>query len=630
MRKVYGRNVAVKGLDLSVRPGEIFGLVGPDGAGKTSTIQMLCSLSAPSGGNARVLGYDTVRRAEAVKEHIGYMSERFTLYSVLTVAENLDFFARLRRVPRLLAQERKRELLHFSRLEPFQGRQAQHLSGGMQKKLALCCCLIHEPEVIFLDEPTTGVDPVSRRDFWRILARFVSQGVTAVVSTPYMDEAERFGRVALIHQGGLIACDTPEALKAPLAGQLLEIRARPLEAAVLALKLQPEVREVQVFGDTVHVRVNNAAASQPALESALRAAGMPEVAARPIAPGLEDAFVSLLPPTEAGRAPVPRAISAPLSNGGPAVRVVSLVKRFDHFTAVDGVNFEVAKGEIFGFLGPNGSGKTTTIRLLTGLMIPSGGRAEVLGRDMSRFPHLVRQQVGYMSQRFSLFSRLTVSENIDFYGRLYGLNRLQLKERKAWVIAMAGLKGKERALPADLSGGWKQRLALGCAIIHGPEVVFLDEPTAGVDPLSRRFFWDLIQELAREGVTIFITTHYLDEAEHCHRIGLMHQGRLIALGSPGELKAKARGGLLELSSPDYSRAMETLSDSGLCRQVSFFGSKVHLVVDRAADALPGVRAALETAGVRVASLEPIPFTLEDVFISLVEEQEAAAPAGKGA
>jgi ABC-2 type transport system ATP-binding protein len=630
LRKVYGRNVAVKGLDLSVRPGEIFGLVGPDGAGKTSTLQMLCSLSTPSGGSARVLGHDTVRQGEAVKERIGYMSERFTLYAALTVGENLDFFARLRRVPRRLAAGRKRELLHFSRLEPFQDRQAQHLSGGMQKKLALCCCLIHEPAVIFLDEPTTGVDPLSRRDFWRILARFVSRGVTVVVSTPYMDEAERFQRVALIHQGEVVACDTPEALKAPLIGRLLEIRARPLEAAVALLRPQPEVREVQVFGDTVHVRVDDAPSSRPVLEGALRTAGLADAAARAIAPGLEDAFVSLLPASETERAPAPRAAAHPLSNGGPAIRVVELVKRFDQFTAVDGVNFEVRKGEIFGFLGPNGSGKTTTIRLLTGLMVPGAGLAEVLGRDMSRYPHLVRQQVGYMSQRFSLFPRLTVSENIEFYGRLYGLDRRQLKERKEWVIGMAGLKGKERALPADLSGGWKQRLALGCAIIHGPQVVFLDEPTAGVDPISRRFFWELIQELSREGTTLFITTHYLDEAEHCHRIGLMHQGRLIALGSPGELKAQAHGALLELTSPDYARALEALAGSALCRQVSFFGSKVHLVVDRAADALPGVRAVLGQAGLRVSSLEPIPFTLEDVFISLVEAQETAAPAGKGA
>jgi ABC-2 type transport system ATP-binding protein len=384
-----------------------------------------------------------------------------------------------------------------------------------------------------------------------------------------------------------------------------------------------------VFGDTVHVRVADAAESRPVLEDALHAAGLPDAAARPVAPGLEDAFVALLPPADAERTAAPRAVTVPLTNGGPAVRVVELVKRFDRFTAVDGINFEVRRGEIFGFLGPNGSGKTTTIRLLLGLMLPTAGLAEVLGRDMARYPHLVRQQVGYMSQRFSLFPRLTVSENIDFYGRLYGLDRHQLRERKAWVIAMAGLKGKERALPADLSGGWKQRLALGCAIIHGPQVVFLDEPTAGVDPLSRRFFWDLIQELSREGTTIFITTHYLDEAEHCHRIGLMHQGRLIALGSPGELKARAGGELVELSTPDYSRAMEALAGSGLCRQVSFFGSKVHLVVDRAADALPGVRRALGQAGVRVGALEPIPFTLEDVFISLVEEREAAS-AGKGA
>jgi ABC-2 type transport system ATP-binding protein len=627
LQKRYGNIEAVRGLNLSVARGELFGLVGADGAGKTSTIQMLCTLTVPSSGRASILGLDTVKQAEAIKPRIGYMSERFTLYATLTVSENLDFFARLRKVPGAVAEKRKRELLEFSRLTDFQERQAQYLSGGMQKKLALCCSLIHQPDVLFLDEPTTGVDPVSRRDFWRILTGFLAGGITVFVSTPYMDEAERFNRVAFIHQGQVAACDTPANLKAGLKRSLLEINVEPLRAAIKALEGLLPAGSVNIFGESLHLSVDDPVTTLQQVRAQLEAAGVRLTGSRQIAPGLEDVFVTYLKTESAGAplqaAPVNPAVIDSGPSGASAIAVSDLTKKFDSFTAVDAVNFEVSRGEVFGFLGPNGSGKTTTIRMLCGLMEPTAGSGRVLSHDMARESHRVRSRIGYMSQRFSLFNDLTVEENINFYGGLYGLSGRRLRERRDWVLAMAGLGGKERSLPRGLSGGWRQRLALGCAIIHQPEVIFLDEPTAGVDPLSRRYFWELIQELADRGTAIFITTHYMDEAEHCHRLGLMYEGKLIALGSPVELKSGlAAGKLLEVVTPDFVRAADILSGYSNCRQVSLFGSAVHLVVDGASMAAESVRGLLIERNIPVTSVSTIPFTMEDVFISLIEKQKS--------
>lgn len=636
LQKRYGDVLAVRGLNLRVERGEIFGLVGADGAGKTTTIQMLCTLSLPYAGEARVLGMDTVKEAARIKASIGYMSERFSLYPTLTVAENLDFFARLRNIPHDVSEPRKKELLDFCRLEPFKKRHAEHLSGGMQKKLALACSLIHEPEVILLDEPTTGVDPVSRRDFWKIISGFLSKGITVLVSTPYLDEAERFNRVALMHQGQIIACDTPDNLKAELRGELLEIRARPVRKAVTILKQMSSLSTPQLFGDTIHILVDDARKRQLEIKSRLELEGVNVENIRGLTPGLEDVFVTRL--ATAGEKAAGGASACPINNLTKendrceiTIKAADLTRKFGDFTAVEHVNFGVRRGEIFGLLGPNGSGKTTTIRMITGFLEPTSGNARVLDYDMAIAADEARAKLGYMSQRFSLFPDLTVKENINFYGGLYGLPQSVLADRKKWVLDMAGLTGKENLMPVELSGGWKQRLALGCAVIHKPEVIFLDEPTSGVDPLSRRFFWELIQELAAEGATIFITTHYMDEAEHCHRLGLMYQGKLIALGSPPQLKTDwVKGELIEVVSSDFARTLELLSANARYHQASFFGSTVHIVVDDAPTASPEIKSLLESNRITVHSINHIPFTMEDVFISLVEEQELTltAPGSK--
>jgi len=628
LQKRYGELAAVAGLDLEIERGEIFGLVGPDGAGKSTTIRMLSTLSLPSSGEAKVLGLDVVKEAEEVKARIGHMSERFNLYPTLTVEENLDFFARLRNVPRDVAGKRKEELLSFCRLESFRRRRAEHLSGGMQKKLALACSLIHEPEVIFLDEPTTGVDPLSRRDFWRIISGFLKKGITILVSTPYLDEAERFSRVALMHQGKIVACKGPQDLKAELEGKVVAIRACPIREALAALKRVPFLGSPQLFGETIHVTVDDTEKRSPEVRSLLEAKEVTVEEVRPIAPSLEDVFVERL--TASGEKPTRRiannnsaGILAKGGNGGEiAIMVSNLTRRFGDFTAVDRVSFEIKRGEIFGLLGPNGSGKTTTIRMITGLLLSTSGSTWLMGCDMAKEAARAQSRMGYMSQKFSLFGDLTVEENINFYGGLYGLSSGLLEERKGWVLEMAGLRGKEKTMPRELSGGWKQRLALGCTIIHSPEVIFLDEPTAGVDPLSRRDFWELIQELSSRGTTIFVTTHYMDEAEHCHRLGLLYQGKLVALGSPAELKAgKARGELVEITSSDYVRAFELVSSDERFHQVNLFGSTIHVVVDEAVEASRQIERLLEAGGVTVMSNKRIPFTIEDVFISVVEEQQ---------
>jgi ABC-2 type transport system ATP-binding protein len=630
LAKTYGfgakKMEAVRGLDLDVRRGEIFGLVGPDGAGKTTTIQMLCGILRPTRGSATVAGVDVVKNPNGLGGRIGYMSEGFTLYGSLSARENLDFFADLYRVPPSERERRIGDLLRFARLDHAARRRAEHLSGGMKKKLALACALVYSPQVLFLDEPTTGVDPVSRRDFWLLLNDFLAQGITIVVSTPYMDEAERFHRVALMHTGQIVACDTPAALKASLPGEMLDVLAQPQHAAVARLRADPRVSHVQVFGERVHLLVSNAAQDGPALAADMSAAGIQLSDVRRTTPGLEDVFVSLLEKqTEDGsrRTVVggpPTLVPRPPSS--VAVSVSDLTKKFDSVTAVDDISFDVRAGEIFGFLGPNGSGKSTTIRMLCGLLPPSAGRGTVLGRDIVREPGHIKPAIGYMSQKFSLYPDLTVEENLDFYGGVYGVPAAKLASRKRWALQMAGLVGRERAMTRALSGGWKQRLALGSAILHEPRVLFLDEPTSGVDPISRRAFWDLIYELAAQGVTIFVTTHYMDEAEHCSTLGLIYNGRLIALGSPASLRTNMRAGqMLEVACAEPVRALRAVAAMDGVLSAGLYGDRIHALVEDADRLGPEIQRRLTRDGHAAQHIAPIPFSLEDLFVTFIEMEE---------
>jgi ABC-2 type transport system ATP-binding protein len=617
LQRHFGSVEAVRGVDLEIPRGEIFGIVGPDGAGKTTLFQMLCGILDPTAGSATVLGHDTVRDAARVGERVGYMSQAFSLYGNLSVAENIRFFADLRFVPAELRRERTERLLRFSRLEPFVDRLARQLSGGMQKKLALATTLVYDPEILLLDEPTTGVDPVSRRDFWEIVFGSLREGVTVVVATPYLDEAERCHRVALMHQGRILAVDTPEALRRSLGGQMLEIATPDPGRAVAALRARSDVRDAQIFGRTVHALLEESA-QRAALEASLRAASVPVDLVRPIEPSLEDVFIARLGGPRADRAVPLAAVRGPSSPGAPsAVEVEGLTRRFGSFVAVDRLSFTIRPGEVFGFLGPNGSGKSTTIRMLTGILPPSGGTGRVAGFDIARQASRIKPVLGYMSQRFSLYNDLTAGENLDFFAGVYGVPPAERADRRERALSMVGLPGRGEVRAGSLSGGWKQRLALAAAIMHQPRIVMLDEPTSGVDPLSRRLFWELIFELAAGGVTILVTTHYMDEAERCDRIALIAHGHLLALGSPKQLRDQVGGQMFEVRVQQPFPALRTARQAAGVLQASLYGARLHVLLS--ADASPNLlRAQLEAGGHPVESLAPVPLSMEDVFTSLVE------------
>jgi ABC-2 type transport system ATP-binding protein len=624
LTKRFKETVAVADVSLCVEQGEVFGLVGPNGAGKTTLIQLLTGLLDPSAGRATVLGIDTARDAEKIREEIGYVSQDFTLYGSLTVEENLDFFADLHGIPSRLREGRKEELLKWSRLDAFRRRRAAHLSGGMQKKLHLCSALIHRPKILFLDEPTTGVDPVSRRELWEILYDLVSEGITLFVSTPYMDEADRCHRVALMHEGKVLAFASPEALEENVEETVLELRAEPLPLAKSVLSRASFPVRSYAIGDRLHLLVPKGKEALSGIRRVLEESGLRIESLAQISPTMEDVFLSILGEIkrEAAVETLEVRVKTSGENHKEAIRLEGLKKAFDDFVAVDSVSLAVERGQIFGFLGPNGSGKTTTIRMLCGLLAPTAGRARVLGYDVVSEGDKIKPRIGYMSQRFSLYHDLTVEENMDFFAGGYGLSGGTLRARKSWGLEMTGLRGLERRLVRELSAGVRQRLALACAFLHEPEILFLDEPTAGVDPVSRREFWDLIGELASQGITIFVTTHYLDEAENCHGLGLMYRGRLVAKGSPRELKRGMKAGeMMEIECREPLRALPILRSFPQCSHAALFGRRIHVLIEEAPAAIPALGDLLGSNGIAVSRLEVIPFSLEDLFVIFVEMEE---------
>jgi ABC-2 type transport system ATP-binding protein len=558
LTKQFGTLTAVDNISFQVQKGEIFGIVGPDGAGKTTTLRMLASIMDPDSGTASIAGFDTRTAPFVVKENLAYMSQRFGLYPDLTVAENISFYADLYGMPKKGRETRIAELLGFSHMQPFKKRKARDLSGGMKQKLQLVCALIHTPAVLLLDEPTNGVDPVSRRDFWRILYQIVKQRGSILVTTAYLDEAERCDRIGLLDQGKLQATGSPHDIKQLMNGKVLTIRSPDARKINKLLQKGLNSFNVNVFGDTVHIVCQQIEETKGKSLELIRAEGLKVDEIKEAQPSLEDVFISMMskdnkpdshPAVPSGETPFLPADSGlnPFEAPGhrparipseTAVRVDHLTRVFGSFTAVDDLSFQVPKGEIFGFLGPNGAGKSTTIRMLCGLLTPSSGTGFVADYDIRIQAEQIKQHIGYMSQKFSLYEDLTVEENIQFYGGIYGLKGPAMKKRKAWAMEMAGLTDHGKSLTTVLSIGWKQRLALACAILHEPPILFLDEPTSGVDPLSRRRFWDLIYDMADQGITVFVTTHYMEEAEYCDRIALIYKGRMIAMGTPMELKTR--------------------------------------------------------------------------------------------
>jgi ABC-2 type transport system ATP-binding protein len=570
-----GRIRAVDGVSFNVHTGRVYGLIGPDGSGKTSVLQVLAGVLSADAGHAEVAGIDVRRRPEAVKPLIGYMPQGLglNLYDTLSVGENIEFFRALRQVPEERYRENVERLLAMTRLAPFLDRPAGKLSGGMRQKLALICTLIHLPDILLLDEPTTGVDPISRRDFWTIIQDLVAtRGVTVLLTTSYMDEAERCTYVGLMDRGRLIAEGTPQDLCAALPGRLVSVAGAAPQALLPQLAAWPETLATALFGRELHVLLDDGGVD---VAGRLASAGLDNVQVQDIAPGLEDVFVQRLTRSGAtgttGTAhadPAEVLAAAPDEGTGTApVRTEALTCRFGDFTAVDAVGLTVETGEIFGLLGPNGAGKTTLIKMLCGLLRPSDGRAQVLDIDLARGRdrRRLRARIGYMSQRFSLYRDLTVRANLDLYAGLYALPRSERDRRIDALLGGLELAGHAQRPTRDLPSGLRQRVSLAAALLHEPKLLFLDEPTSGVDPLARREFWDLVHLLARRSrITVLVSTHYMDEAEHCDRLGLMHQGRLIAVGAPSELRTRAEqegGPVVAVDAHDFAAAYQALRDA---------------------------------------------------------------------
>jgi ABC-2 type transport system ATP-binding protein len=624
--KRYGELEAVRGIDLDVNEGEIFGLIGPDGAGKTTSFQILAGVMEATSGVVEVFG----RPAREMRSQTGYLTQAFSLYPDLTVEENIRYIGDLRGVPQREITARGHRYLRMFDMDRFTDRLAGRLSGGMKQKLALVCALVSQPRVLLLDEPTTGVDPVSRREFWDTLAHLSADGLTILVATPYLDEAERCRRVALMSEGEIGQGGSPAELRASLHAKRMELRASNLGEAERILTQvsgagsgDPDsvIVDVQRFGDRLDLLVHDTEEAERLLQSQLSDAGLRIEEIRVDEPTLENTFVATLRALgqEAHDVPFPGCHDHGALRGQVAIGAANLVKEFGHFTAVKSISLQVRYGEIYGLLGANGAGKTTTIKMLCGLLDPSGGEVHLAGEREVRSAG-VRQQIGYMSQKFSLYNDLSIGENLDFFAGVYGVPEQEREGKKRWVLSFSGLEGRQEQITRSLPGGWKQRVAFGAAIMHEPGILFLDEPTSGVDPLARRAFWKMINHLADAGAAILVTTHYLEESEQCNRLGMMVAGEMVAEGSPGGLKSRQPGHLLEFIVDYPQRASDLLRKKMESWRVSLFGDRLHVVTDE--DAESGKRAIteeLEANGIHMISAREGSFSMEDVFISVVEK-----------
>jgi ABC-2 type transport system ATP-binding protein len=619
----YGSVQALRGLELIIPAGEVFGLIGPDGAGKTTTFHLLSGIMEASCGEALVFG----RPSREARPQIGYLTQAFSLYLDLSVWENLRYIGQMRKLPDDVIRDRAMRYLREFDMASFVERLTGQLSGGMKQKLALACALITEPRLLLLDEPTTGVDPVSRREFWDTLAGLSRHGVTIVVATPYLDEAERCHRVGLMYAGQLHEIGTPSSIRDRLGWKRLEVQPDNLRRAEQALAGVDAIEDTQRFGDRLDVLVADVPRGQQAALQALAGAGVTVRRSRLSTPTLENVFVATLRRMGARSGQVDPlwsrpAVGAGAHAGAPAVGCSGLRKHFGDFVAVDDVTLEVRPGEIYGLLGANGAGKTTVVKMLCGLLEPTAGQVALAGAAGPAMRAAeVRERVGYMSQKFSLYNDLTIDENLDFFAGIYGVAATERADKKRRVLAFADLEGKGGLRTGDLPGGWKQRVAFGSAIMHEPDVLFLDEPTSGVDPIARRAFWRVINRIADRGVAVMVTTHYLEEAEQCNRLGLMVAGRLVAQGTPSELKATMCGHLLSLLTDAPQAASELLRSHTDHWRVSLFGERLHYITDEQPEvAAAALRQQLSAAGIDLLGVEPEDFSLEDVFIATVERE----------
>jgi ABC-2 type transport system ATP-binding protein len=620
--KSYGSVKALDDVSFQVRAGEIFGFIGADGAGKTTVFKIMAGVLAEGGGEIRVLG-TTPRKAGS---QVGYLTQPFSLYFDLSIDENLSYAGGLRLVPKKEYEERRERYFKLFDIDRFSHRLAGRLSGGMKQKLALSAALIAGPKLLLLDEPTTGVDPVTRRDFWDALTSLATEGMSIIVATPYLDEAERCHRVALIERGKIYDIDTPAQFRSKMGVTRLEVKVDPLAPAEDILAKSPEAADVQRFGDRLDVLAARPDDAEAELRHRAEQNGLHIKEIHRSQPTLENAVVGVLRKMR-GVQVIPHfpKSSPPRTQKDIVIGAKDLNKRFGSFQAVKNFQLEIRNGDIYGLLGANGAGKTTAIKIICGLIDPTSGSVSLMGKSKGLRAAAVRSRIGYMSQKFALYDDLTIGQNLDFYARLYGVEESVRQERKKWVLDLSELSEEANMLTKSLPGGWKQRVAFGAAVMHEPDAIFLDEPTSGVDPLARRAMWRMINEFADRGAGVLVVTHYLEEAEQCNNIGFMVAGEIIAQGSPSEVKAAMKGSMSEILTDKPDLSLRTLKEKFGASRVSLFGDKLHLVTEDEEQKKEATQR-LKDAGVTVLSWVPTQFSLEDVFISLIESRREQIPA----
>lgn len=528
--------IALDNVSLDARHGELTALVGPDGAGKTTLLRLVAGLMRADEGVLTVLGIDVAKHPQEIQNRISYMPQRFGLYEDLSVQENLDLYADLHGVSDQDREKRYPRLMEMTALAPFRQRLAGKLSGGMKQKLGLACTLVRSPDLLLLDEPTVGVDPLSRRELWEIVSSLVEkEGLSVIVSTSYMDEAERCAHVVVLHEGIVLADGDPASIRSRARGHSFiatSTQAEPARTLQARLIDREDIIDAVPQGGRVRTVMR-----------AETAASIPGVTFESVAPSLEDGLMMLLR-KQSDVVPAAAAIEldakAAAGTSDVVIETHDVVRKFGDFTAVNGISFEVRRGEVFGLLGPNGAGKTTTFRMLCGLLPATSGTLLVAGANLRRARAEARQNIGYVAQKFSLYGDISVRENLDFFAGAYGLRGARAEERIQWALQNFQLKKRETTPSGMLPGGFQRRLVMAAALLHEPQIIFLDEPTSGADPLARREFWRRISSLADHGITIVVTTHFMEEAEYCDRIMIQDAGTMLAIGTPQEVRELAR------------------------------------------------------------------------------------------
>ncbi len=527
LTKKFDNNVAIDNLSFKINKGDIIGLVGPDGAGKTTLIRLLIGLLIPTSGKIEILNLNATTQTDQLHQVIGYMPQKFGLYEDLTVLENLELYANLKDLNEMEKKESFKTLLDFTNLKTFTGRLAGRLSGGMKQKLGLACSLLGSPKFLLLDEPGVGVDPISSRELMAMVRALSGNGMTILWSTSYLDEAESFDKVILLNDGKILYNGIPSELTKTEEGNVfltkdVNVKNRALLRKIL--KSKEKITDAVIEGSAVRVVIKGDKLKEKFGDYI-----------EPVKPRFEDAVIDILGGCPQGESKVAKniKIKTKIEN---VIEAKGLTKVYGSFTAANNINFTIKKGEIFGLLGPNGAGKSTSFKMMCGLSRPTKGNAYIMGIDMLKHPEIAREQLGYMAQKFSLFTNLTVKQNLDLFSGIYGLTGIERKNRIDQMIDVFEFNEYKNMLSGELPLGFKQRLSLACAIMHNPPILFLDEPTSGVDPLTRREFWNHINSMVEKGVTVMVTTHFMDEAEYCDRIALIYKGKAIKTGHPSELK----------------------------------------------------------------------------------------------